>query len=345
MNSYKLSLILNLVFLIGFLSVQSMGFSQSKKKQIEALNFKIDSINKVIQKDRYSQKSEISSLEIQESKTKHSIDSLNLEIKTVENQISLELNEKQKKEQEIVRLKNEIDTNKDSLEDLIKSQIVKWEIDTLESPSKKTKCFSFRNGPYLLIESAPIEDSIIKIINKDLEKLKSKIPELLNGREKTNFIGDCKEWLDQLCDRPWFVSNDIESLNTKKYFSVLQMSQLEYCGGNWAARGYSSYNYNLNSGEEIIIMDNQQTKQIIQDEIKNHFEKLETTDPYFDTQFGKIIIEYDKILREILNFPISKLTFYFNDDILSIVYYHYVDSWSNRKLIIPLPQLQKSLSL
>jgi antitoxin component YwqK of YwqJK toxin-antitoxin module len=92
-----------------------MGFSQSKKKQIEALNFKIDSINKVIQKDRFSQKSEISSLEIQESKTKYSIDSLNLEIKTVENQISAELNEKQKKEQDILRLKNEINKVRDSL--------------------------------------------------------------------------------------------------------------------------------------------------------------------------------------------------------------------------------------
>jgi hypothetical protein len=322
-----------------------MGFSQSKKKQIEALNFKIDSINKVIQKDRFSQKSEISSLEIQESKTKYSIDSLNLEIKTVENQISAELNEKQKNEQEIVILRNEVIVQNDSLKSLILSQIVKWEIDTLESPSKKTKCFSFRNGPYLLIGSAPIEDSIIKTINKSLENLKSKIPELLNGEEKTNFIGDCKEWLNQLCDRPWSVSNHIESLNTKKYLSVLQISQLQYCGGNWAARGYSSCNYNLNSGQEIIIMDNQQTRQIIKDEIKNHFEKLKSTDPHFDTQFGKEIIQYDKILSEILNFPISKLTFYFNDDILSLVYYHYVDSWSNRKLIIPLPKLQQTLNL
>ncbi len=106
---------MNLVFLFGFLSFQSMSFCQSKKKQIESLNFKIDSINKVIQKDRFSQKSEISSLEIQESKTKQSIDSLNIKIKTVENQISSELNEKQKKEQEIVILSNDINNSIDSL--------------------------------------------------------------------------------------------------------------------------------------------------------------------------------------------------------------------------------------
>jgi hypothetical protein len=299
MSRRKLIIPSLVVFVVGLIMSQNVSYSQSKKKQIEALNFKIDSVNQVIVKERNTQKTIIVSLEIQESKSKQKVDSLTKEIKTIENLISSQQKKKQKKELEIWEIKNEIDTNKDSLEDLIKSQIVKWEIDTLESPSKKTKCFSFRNGPYLLIESAPIEDSIIKIINKGLEKLKSKIPELLNGREKTSFIGDCKEWLNQLCDRPWLVSNDIESLNTKRYLSVLQMSQLEYCGGNWAARGYSSYNYNLNSGEEIIIMDNQQTKQIIQDEIKNHFEKLETTDPYFDTPFGKIIIEYDKILSEI----------------------------------------------
>jgi hypothetical protein len=330
---------------LGITLVQNVSFSQSKKKQIEALNFKIDSINQVIAKERITQKTTISSFENQDAKSKQKVDSLNIEIKTVEYQISAELNEKQKKEQEILRLKNEIKVQNDSLESLILSQIVKWEIDTLNAPPKNTRCFSFRNQPFLFINSAPVEDSIIKTINSGLEKLKSKIPELINGAEKTSFIGDCKDWLNKLCDRPWIVYNEIEYLNTKKYFSVLQMTQLLYCGATWAASGYSSYNYNLKSGEEIIIMDNQQTRQIIKDEIKNHFEKLKTTDPYFDTQFGKEIIQYDKILSEILNFPISKLTFYFNDDILSLVYYHYVDSWSNRKLIIPLPKLQQTLNL
>ena len=345
MNKRKLIILSFLALLFGVVMIQNASFSQSKKKQIEALNFKIDSVNQVIVKERNAQKTTIGFLVIQESKSKQKVDSLMKEIKTIENLISSQQKTKQKKELEIGEIKNEIDTNKHSLEVLIISQIVKWEIDTLEAPSKKTKCFSFRNGPYLVIKSAPVEDSIIKTINLGLEKLKSKIPELLNGTEKTNFIGDCKEWSDKLCDRPWFVSNDIESLNTKKYFSVLQMSQLEYCGSNWAARGYSSYTFNLNTGEEIIIQNNQTNKQIIRQEIKNHFEKLEKTDPYFETQFGKETIDYDSILEEIMKFSITNLTFFFKDEELSLAYYYYRDSRSNRKLIIPLPQLQKSLSL
>ena len=108
MNSWKLNTLLNLAFAIGFLSVQSVVFSQSKMKPIEVLNFKIDSVNKVIAKERNTQKTTISSYETQESKSNQKVDSLNNEIITIENQISSQQKEKKIKESEVFLLKNEI---------------------------------------------------------------------------------------------------------------------------------------------------------------------------------------------------------------------------------------------
>ena len=127
---------------------------------------------------------------------------------------------------------------------------------------------------------------------------------------------------------------------------MLQRSHLSYCAANWSYFGYSSKNYNLNSGEEIIIIENEQSKQIIKAEIKNYFEKLKTTDPNFENQMDFIkTIEYDEIMEKIMKFPISKLTFYFNDDdLLSLIYYYEFDGYNNRELIIPLPKLQINTS-
>jgi len=114
MNSWKLNILLN----IGFLSVQSFAFSQFKKKQIGVLNFKIDSINKVIKNGEFSQESAISSLLFQSYKTELTIDSLNIEVNTIENRISSEQQEKQKKEYEILKLRNEINIKRVRLDSL-----------------------------------------------------------------------------------------------------------------------------------------------------------------------------------------------------------------------------------
>ena len=349
MNKRKLIISSLVVFVFGLIMSQNLSYSQSKKKQIESLNFKIDSLSQVIFKERNAQKNTLSSLEIKESKSKQKVDSLNNDIKKNENQVVSKIKEKQKNRQEILRLSNEIDVKKDSLEALIISQIVKWDIDTLNVTSKKSRCFDASNQLFLFIKSGPVEDRIIKTINDGIEKLKCKIPEILdgNGIEYSEFFDDCTDWLKNLCDRPWSVWNDMRYFKTKKYFSVLQRSHLSYCAANWGYLGYSSKNYNLNSGEEIIIIENEQSKQIIKAEIKNYFEKLKTTDPNFENQMDFIkTIEYDEIMEKIMKFPISKLTFYFNDDdLLSLIYYYEFDRYNDRTLIIPLPKLQKSLSL
>jgi peptidoglycan hydrolase CwlO-like protein len=115
MSRRKLIILTFLTALFGVVMIQNTSFSQSKKKQIEALNFEIDSVNQVIAKERNAQKNVIGSLEIQESKSKQKVDSLTNEIKTIENQISSQQKKKQKKELEIWEIKNEIDTAKEPI--------------------------------------------------------------------------------------------------------------------------------------------------------------------------------------------------------------------------------------
>ena len=99
----------------GITLVQNVSFSQSKKKQMEALNFIIDSVNQVIVKERNTQKTIIVSLEIQESKSKQKVDSLIIEIKTIESNINAKQKERQINESEISWLKNENEQLRDSL--------------------------------------------------------------------------------------------------------------------------------------------------------------------------------------------------------------------------------------
>ena len=107
-----------LVLLFGILMSQNVSFSQSKKKQIEVLNFKIDSVNQVIAKERNTQKTSIATLEIQESKSKQKVDSLTKAINTIEKQISTKQNDKLNYELEISGLKTEIAKMRDSLKRL-----------------------------------------------------------------------------------------------------------------------------------------------------------------------------------------------------------------------------------
>jgi hypothetical protein len=118
MNKRKLIITSLVAFVFGLIMSQNISYSQSKKKQIEALNFKIDSVNQVIAKERNTQKTTISSLEIQESKSKQKVDSLIKEINSIENQINAKQIDKQIIESDILVLKKNIDKQRDSLSNI-----------------------------------------------------------------------------------------------------------------------------------------------------------------------------------------------------------------------------------
>jgi chromosome segregation ATPase len=133
MNKRKLYIPSLIGFFFTILISQNVSFSQSKKKQIEALNLKIDSIYQVLANERNAHKTSIGSFEIQESKSKQKVDSLTKEINSVENQINSQQNNKQIIESEISRLKKEIEKQKDSLKQLLSNEEERLQISSDDS--------------------------------------------------------------------------------------------------------------------------------------------------------------------------------------------------------------------
>lgn len=115
MNKEKLNILFYLIFFFGFVISQNVSLSQSKKQLIEVLNFKIDSVNQVITKERNAQKIEISSLVNNESKLNQKIELLNVEIKTIESNVNAKQKERQIYESEIFQLKNKLKHINDSI--------------------------------------------------------------------------------------------------------------------------------------------------------------------------------------------------------------------------------------
>ena len=81
MNSVKYYITKSLAIILGIGMITNISFSQSKKKQIKSLTFKIDSINQLISSERVYQKNILNTLEINLSDTNLKIDSLVTEIK------------------------------------------------------------------------------------------------------------------------------------------------------------------------------------------------------------------------------------------------------------------------
>ena len=107
MNRSNINYLIIIIF--GFTLMQNVCFSQSKKKQIEVLNYRVDSVKLLIQNQRLIKNSEILSLRNINSTIQKKIDSLITERKTIENLLISEQKDKQNKELEILKLKNAID--------------------------------------------------------------------------------------------------------------------------------------------------------------------------------------------------------------------------------------------
>jgi len=109
MNRSNINYLIIIIIIFGFTFIQTEVFSQSKKKQIEVLNYRVDSVKLLIQNQRLIKNSEILSLRNINSTIQKKIDSLITERKTIENLLISEQKDKKNKELEILKLKNAID--------------------------------------------------------------------------------------------------------------------------------------------------------------------------------------------------------------------------------------------
>jgi len=109
LNMNRININYLIIIIFGFTLMQNVCFSQSKKKQIEVLNYRVDSVKLLIQNQRLIKNSEILSLRNINSTIQKKIDSLITERKTIENLLISEQKDKQNKELEILKLKNAID--------------------------------------------------------------------------------------------------------------------------------------------------------------------------------------------------------------------------------------------
>ena len=87
MNRSNINCLIIIIIIFGFTFIQTEVFSQSKKKQIEVLNYRGDSVKLLIQNQRLIKNSEILSLRNINSTIQKKIDSLINESKTIENRL------------------------------------------------------------------------------------------------------------------------------------------------------------------------------------------------------------------------------------------------------------------
>lgn len=318
--------------------------AQSKREQMENLLYRLDSLTIVhsMEKEKMEQSRHEFENTIKDRDTK--IEYLNDSLQILHNQLKKLNNDVQMVTNDLNNVKLELGKQIDSLKQLVSIQTVKWSFDTFEAESKMTPCFSYSDLPYCYVRSAPLNEELLKLLNLKLNDFKYKIPEILNG-QPSNLSNYCNEWNENLCDRPWQVYNRIESINAKKYFSILQWSAFEFCGATVAQNGFSSFNFDNSKGEEIVIPESVSNKNVLSDEIKKYFKVLKIKEPIHETSSGIEPIRYDQVLSRIIRVPMNDLTFFFKEDVLHLKFYDYEDSWTYRTYEIPLPIFQVALGL
>ena len=144
MNRSNINCLIIIIIIFGFTFIQTKVFSQSKKKQIEVLNYRVDSVKLLIQNQRLIKNSEIQSLRNINSTIQKKIDSLIIERKTIENQLISEQKDKQNKELEILKIKNAIDDGVilDDEEEFVEEEVIEFpdvEAEFIGGPQALTK--------------------------------------------------------------------------------------------------------------------------------------------------------------------------------------------------------------
>jgi hypothetical protein len=125
----------------------------------------------------------------------------------------------------------------------------------------------------------------------------------------------------------------VKNIEQNNYLSILMV--VEYtAGGNWGHVGYNSLNF---KNDKIITIPNSESiKNKLIEEIKDHLLYY----PLIDIDGNKY-----PILNEIAKWNIDDLTFYFKNDSLRLVFVNGAHGVWNQTFDIPLPKLQKYISL
>ncbi len=318
------------VFILQLCFISIYANAQSKKEQINQLNFKLDSINQTLNEER--KKSEVSIYELnnQLSSCNMKLQDLNIELR--------ELN--QNVENKTIELEN-IST---SLE-LLKLKNNRWSFDTLRANDEHTCYYYEGHFPYII--SSTLSDISRKKINEIIHETSFKVPAVMNNEDYKNFRkcdeGDYNHSVPEhnqhviydecsWCQSSFF--SDVINIEQNKYLSIL-MSVEYQAGGNWAHIGYNSVNFKNN--EIITIPSNLSVKNKFVEEIKEYLIK----NPMIDDETGN---KYP-IINEIMPWSIDDLTFYFKNDTLRLIFSNGAHGNSHQILDIPLPKLQQHLNL
>lgn len=246
MNKRKLYIPSLIGFFFTIIISQNVSFSQSKKKQIEGLNLKIDSFILVIANERNTQKTSIGSLEIQEFKSKQKVDTLTIEIKSIEQQISTKQKDKQNFETEISQLKKEIDLKKDSLKQLLSNEEERLQISSDDS------YFIFFKDDYDLNIEEPVFNPDNGYSDQIVEKEKNRISSSKHATRKVDLKinllnGSVAIYKSSFKDYTFhtYYSYLFEDLKTSKIFFV----QIDYIDAGGGSKNISLLELNLKDGK------------------------------------------------------------------------------------------------
>ena len=310
--------------LIIFILFVNLCFSQSKKKQIEILNRKIDSLNQ-----------RTIDFESQFLKTKSDLtDTKSLFEKLKENN-ELLFNEKNKLETELLKKSNLLNILQDSISLLRNNTVKKLLFDTIHSDIIH-KCYYY-SGEFPYIISSLQNDSIRKEINKLIQETCFKIPSVMANQNYKDYrncgLGDYDHKKDNCA---WCIDefdSYLSNIENDKYLSILFRVGFS-AGGNWGHTGYNSIN--LKDGKIITIPNEINVKKKLMEEISDYFRD----NPLVDIEGNPY-----PIINEIKNWTISDLTFYFKENKLRLIFVNGAHGLWNQTVDVELPKLQGFLNL
>ena len=311
-------------------------FSQSKKAQIIELNFQVDSLKKELIKQKGIYDFEILAYK-----------------KIIKEKVSILENVQNNLEEEIlthIKLLKIIDSLNLRNEHLTYDKTDRILIDTIRTDNQFNHfdCVSYScEIPY--INKFQFSDSIRELVNQKCIEMINRIPSISSNwsylKVKKDFFNcdeELKNWKENgmpgVCDKPIFYESYLDSLSNKKYISFLSRVSIGNCGTTSPINGYNSVNFRMSDSSFIVIPPNNLLKKILIEDVRDYYNKL----PFLED--GGENFKYD-IVKAISSWGTDKLTFYFQNDLLHLVFMDDASWGLSMNHEIPLHKLHSYLKL